>query len=127
MTYDIIPKMKVAYKIVHVRNKKRESCVTVNRNYKVLYPKNSIVFPKKEGTLGLMVFDTLKNAVNFKVNFSYKQSCIVKVAIPEEEITIPECIGDVLYLRYFYEKKCGYKCSSPFEGTLCVPWLYTLE
>ena len=93
--------------------------------FRLEYFKGKVVKAEPE-TLGIMVFDTFKNANLFIHNntLAYKIIKVRPIGRGKKEPTICSCISEGA-INYFYTSK--YRGCSPPPGTICYPAVEVLE
>ena len=125
------PKLKrqktIRYKVVKASS--RYSCMVHGATkYALKYEPETEVHARPE-TLGVMCFDTYKNAYRLiHQHHYYRDNCIIIKVIPMGRGKIPILLGSPKRLNEFYTLGCeNLNHLIPPKGTICYPAVYVLE
>ena len=79
-------------------------------------------------TLGVMCFDTYKNAYRLiHQHHYYRDNCIIIKVIPMGRGSSPLIIGSPSRLDQYYEGNDWYRSLVPPAGTVCYPAVYVVD
>ena len=105
----------------------RYSCMVHGANkYALKYDPETEVHARPE-TLGVMCFDTYKNAKRLiHQHHYYRENCMIVKVIPLGRGSSPRLIGSPQRLDDYYEKDDWYHLIPP-DGTICYPAVYVVD
>lgn len=111
-----------------VKAASRYSCmVHGSTKYALKYDPETAVYALPE-TLGVMCFDTYKNAYKLiRQHWYYGENCMIIKVIPMGRGRRPKSIGSPTRLKEYYEEDHWYRSLIPPDGTICYPAVYVVD